>query len=111
MPDKLKEESSKYKSLIEEYYKGQVVRALVILHVQANKGDEIAMILSKVSNVKDVFLVTGDADIILKVSFEHPEELMAFILNEVTGLPGVIDSKVLMILTSYKEMGRIVIEK
>ncbi|MDP7423378.1 MAG: hypothetical protein QGH40_16020, partial [bacterium] len=63
MPEKLIEDSSKYKSLIEEYYKGQVVRALVELQVQANKGDEIAMKLSKLDNVKDVFLVTGEADI------------------------------------------------
>ncbi|MDP6156861.1 MAG: Lrp/AsnC ligand binding domain-containing protein [Candidatus Thermoplasmatota archaeon] len=111
MPEKLIEDSSKYKSLIEEYYKGQVVRALVELQVQANKGDEIAMKLSKLDNVKDVFLVTGEADIILKVSFERTEELMAFILKEVAKLSGVIDSKVLMILTSYKEMGRIVIEE
>ncbi len=111
MADKLTEDSSKYKSLIEEYYKGQIVRALVVLQVQADKGDEIAMTLSKVSHVKDVFLVTGEADIILKVTFERPEELMSFIMKDVSKLPGVIDSKVLMILTSYKEMGRIVIEE
>ena len=111
MPDKLIEDSSKYKSLIEEYYKGQIVRALVVLQVQADKGDEIAMKLSKMENVRDVFLVTGDADIILKVSFNRPEELMTFILKDVTKLPGVIESKVLMILTSYKELGRIVIEE
>ncbi len=50
MPEKLIEDSSKYKSLIEEYYKGQVVRALVELQVQANKGDESSINFSGIGS-------------------------------------------------------------
>lgn len=101
---------TKYKSIIEEYYQGQEVSALVALHVEGSKGDEIAIALSKVENVKDVLLVTGDVDIMLKVSFDSTEELTDFILRKVNKLNGVMDTNTMMILTSYKEQGRVVIE-
>ena len=110
MTENFMKDSKKYKSIIEDYYQGQKVRALVALQVEGNRGDEIAMTLSKMENVKDVLLVTGDMDIILKVSFNRTEELMDFILRKVNKLKGVMDTNTMMILTSYKEQGRIVIE-
>jgi len=110
MTENLMKDSKKYKSIIEDYYQGQKVRALVALQVDGNRGDEISMTLSKIENVKDVLLVTGDWDIILKVSFNRTEELMDFILRKVSKLNGVLDTNTMMILTSYKEQGRVVIE-
>lgn len=110
MTENLMKDSKKYKSIIEDYYQGQKVRALVALQIEGNQGDEIAVTMSKMENVKDVLLVTGDWDIILKVSFNRTEELMDFILRRVSKLKGVLDTNTMMILTSYKEQGRIVIE-
>ena len=110
MPENLITDSSKYKSIIEKYYEGQKVRAMVALQIEGGKGDEIAMILSRNKNVRDVFLVTGDVDIVVKVSFDCTENLLDFILNGVSKLDGVLDTNTMMILTSYKEQGRVIIE-
>ena len=110
MPENLITDSSKYKSIIEKYYEGQKVRAMVALQIEGGKGDEIAMLLSKNRNVRDVFLVTGDVDIVVKVSFDCTEKLLDFILNGVSKLDGVLDTNTMMILTSYKEQGRVIID-
>jgi len=110
MGENLMTDSSKYKSIIEKYYEGQKVRAMVTLQIEGGKGDEIALLLSKNRNVRDVFLVTGDVDIVVKVSFDCTEKLLDFILNGVSKLDGVLDTNTMMILTSYKEQGRVIID-
>ncbi len=103
--------SPEYKSRIRQHYKGMQVKAIISLQIDGERGDDIAMTLSREEFVDDVFLVTGDIDIIIKASFTCTENLMDFILNKVSRLEGVIDTNTMMILTSYKERGRIVIEE
>ena len=110
MTENLITDSSKYKSINEKYNEVHKVRAMVALQIEGGKGDEIAMILSRNKNVRDVFLVTGDVDIVVKVSFDCTENLLDFILNGVSKLDGVLDTNTMMILTSYKEQGRVIIE-
>lgn len=111
MPDNVIKEPMEYTSRLRQHYEGMKVKAIISLQIKGDQGDEIAMMLSREENVTDVFLVTGDVDIIVKADFDRPENLMNFILQKVSKLDGVLDTTTMMILTSYKERGRIVIEE
>jgi DNA-binding Lrp family transcriptional regulator len=56
--------------------------------------------------VDDVFLVTGDIDIIAKGHFKNYETCNDFVLNTIRQMDGVKETKTLMVVTSYKEHGQ-----
>ena len=65
----------------------------------------LAAEISKNKNVEDVFLVTGDIDIIVKAHFKNYETCNDFVLNDIRQMAGVKDTKTLMVVTTYMERG------
>ncbi|HEV2230917.1 MAG TPA: Lrp/AsnC ligand binding domain-containing protein [Thermoplasmata archaeon] len=86
-------------------YGDESVTALVALKVETAEADNVASEVSRFSEVQDVFLVTGDTDIFLKVRFPHYEELKEFVLHRLPGVKGIRESKTLLVVTAYKEGG------
>jgi DNA-binding Lrp family transcriptional regulator len=82
----------------------QVV-ALVALKVETAEADVVASEVAKFAEVEDVFLVTGDTDIFLKVRFPHYEEMKEFVLRRLPGVRGIRETKTLLVVTAYKEGG------
>jgi Lrp/AsnC family transcriptional regulator, leucine-responsive regulatory protein len=81
------------------------VVALIALKVETSEADSVASEVSKFTEVEDVFLVTGDTDIFLKVRFPHYEELKDFVLHRLPAVRGIRETKTLLVVTAYKEGG------
>jgi Lrp/AsnC family transcriptional regulator, leucine-responsive regulatory protein len=81
------------------------VTALVALKVETAEADTVAGEVARFPEVEDVFLVTGDTDIFLKVRFPHYDELKEFVLRRLPGVKGIRETKTLLVVTAYKEGG------
>lgn len=99
-----------YNEQIEEFYRKQKVSALVALKISTEKADAICKELSEEENIIDVYLVTGDVDVLIKVSSETPEALSDFIVKRVAKVPGVNHTNTMLILTTFKRSGRSVVK-
>src|SRR5881397_1271867 len=66
---------------------------------------KVATEIAKFDVIQDVFLVTGDTDIIAKARFPNYRGLKDFVLNSLAPITGVKDTKTLMVVTTYKESG------
>jgi len=83
------------------------VAALIALKVETAEADNVATEASRFAEVEDVFLVTGDTDIFLKVRFPHYEELKEFVLHRLPSVKGIRETKTLLVVTAYKEGGEV----
>jgi DNA-binding Lrp family transcriptional regulator len=81
------------------------VAAIITLKVDTKEADRIAVQVAKFDVVQDVFLVTGDTDIIAKARFPNYKGLKEFVLKSLAPINGVKDTKTLMVVTTYKESG------
>ena len=81
------------------------VIALIALKVETSEADTVASEATKFPEIEDVYLVTGDTDIFLKVRFPHYEELKEFVLHRLPGVRGIRETKTLLVVTAYKEAG------
>jgi Lrp/AsnC family transcriptional regulator, leucine-responsive regulatory protein len=81
------------------------VVALIALKVETSEADSVASEVAKFTEVDDVFLVTGDTDIFLKVRFPQYDELKDFVLHRLPGVRGIRETKTLLVVTAYKEAG------
>jgi DNA-binding Lrp family transcriptional regulator len=81
------------------------VVALIALKVETAEADNVATEVAKFTEVEDVFLVTGDTDIFLKVKFAHYDGLKEFVLHLLPGVHGIRETKTLLVVTAYKEAG------
>lgn len=79
------------------------VLALVALKVETAEADNVASEVAKFPEVEDVFLVTGDTDISLKVRFPSYDGLKEFVLRRLPAVRGIRETKTLLVVTSYKE--------
>lgn len=83
------------------------VVALIALKVETAEADTVAQESARFQEVEDVFLVTGDTDIFIKVRFPHYEELKDFVLHRLPSVRGIRETKTLLVVTAYKEGGEI----
>ena len=90
---------------LEKYYGEEQVTAIITLKVDTKEADRIAARVAEFPVLQDVFLVTGDTDIIAKARFANYKELKAFVTQSLMPIRGVKDAKTLMVVTSYKEGG------
>jgi Lrp/AsnC family leucine-responsive transcriptional regulator len=81
------------------------VVALIAMKVETSEADTVATEVSRFSEVEDVFLVTGDTDIFLKVRFPHYDELKEFVLHRLPAVKGIRETRTLLVVTAYKEGG------
>jgi len=104
------QEKSEYDSVMSTYYGNDAVPAIITLKVDTKEADKIAEKVSGHQVVEDVFLVTGDTDIIAKVKFQSYDQLKKFLINSISSIDGVKDIKTLMVVTTFKERGEIKFE-
>ncbi len=90
---------------LSQYYAQRAVEAIILLKVDTARADDIAIALSKFEEIQHSYLVTGEDDIILKAQFRSYRELKDFIIKSIGPLPGVEDTKTMMVVTTYKENG------
>ena len=86
-------------------YGADSVAAIITLKVDTKEADRIAVQVAKFDAVQDVFLVTGDTDIVAKARFANYKGLKEFVMKSLAPIMGVKDTKTLMVVTTYKESG------
>ncbi|MDF2957764.1 MAG: DNA-binding transcriptional regulator [Candidatus Alkanophagales archaeon MCA70_species_1] len=69
--------------------------AIILLAVETFVGREmeVAEELVKAPEITEVYLVTGDFDILAKIEVERVEEALDFVMNKVRKLDGVLRTR------------------
>jgi len=106
MPNVEKEEE--YEEVLSSYYEGRGVSSLISLEIDTKEVDGVANALADFDNVEDVLLVTGDVDLIVKARFKDYDHMKTFLTEEASHLEGVEDVSSMMIVTTYKERGKLI---
>jgi DNA-binding Lrp family transcriptional regulator len=100
-------DQKEYDEVLSSYYKDeQTVKALITLKVDTKFADKIAAKVATFGPAEDVFLVTGDIDIIVKAGFETYNDLKKFLVSKLGPIEGVKETKTLMVVTTFKENGK-----
>jgi DNA-binding Lrp family transcriptional regulator len=95
-----------YERVISTYYGEDPVTAIINLKVDTKEVDRLATQVSDFACVEDVFLVTGETDIVVKAMFRDYRMLKDFVVNDLANLEGIKDTVTLMVVTTYKERGK-----
>ncbi len=104
----INENNEDYEEVISSYYEGRGVSSMISLKVDTLEADTIAEKLSRFDNIEDVFLVTGDVDIIVKARLKDYDHMKKFLLKKISELKGVEGLQSQMIITTYKERNQII---
>jgi Lrp/AsnC family leucine-responsive transcriptional regulator len=94
-----------YDTVISSYYGDDVVVAVITVKVDTKEADKLAAEMTDFDCIEDVFLVTGDTDIVAKARFSNYRDLKDFVVGNLGKLGGVKETKTLMVVTTYKERG------
>ena len=99
------EEAAKeeYETVISSYYGSDQVTSIILIKVDTKEVDKIADKISHFDGAEDVFLVTGDTDIIVKVRLKNYADLKKFTVDSLGSINGIKETKTLMVVTTYKE--------
>lgn len=80
-------------------------KALVMIKVASGMGDKVAGELIKFDRVDDVYAITGDSDIAIKVNFGSSKDLKQFLMKDVSSIEGIENTKTFIIMDAYKDAG------
>jgi len=103
-------EKSEYEVVMSDYYGDDQVTALINLKIDTKEADAVAERISEYDVVEDVFLVTGDTDVVAKVKFQNYNQLKRFLIEKVANIQGVKEIRTLMVVMTFKERGELKIE-
>ncbi|SMD31676.1 transcriptional regulator, AsnC family [Picrophilus oshimae DSM 9789] len=91
-------------SNLKDYYSNKIVTAIIGLEADINAVDDIGKEIATISNVEEVFVVTGDYDLIIKVRFPDFSSLEKFIVKDLNNIDGIKKSKTMMVLSIIKDI-------
>ncbi len=94
-------------SILSSYYGDEEVTAIITLKVETKDADAVCEGVSLLKPAVDVFLVTGDTDIVVKAKFSNYSQLKGFLVEELSAVKGVKDTKTLMVVATFKEKGEL----
>ncbi len=79
--------------------------SILNLFVESKKLDSVANELAKLSNVRDLYEVTGEYDLVAVVSVENALEFRKFLKDKVLKIDGVKSTVTSIVLYIHKEQG------
>jgi DNA-binding Lrp family transcriptional regulator len=94
-----------YDSVISTYYGDEQVVAVIMAKVDTKVADKTAQDIADFDSVEDLFMVTGDTDLLIKARFGNYRDLKHFVVNGLGKLGGIKETKTLMVVSTYKEKG------
>jgi len=94
-------------SILSSYYGDEEVTVIITLKVEAKDADDVCDCVSLLKPAIDVFLVTGDTDVVIKAKFRNYQQLKRFLTEELTAIKGVKDTKTFMAVATFKEKGEL----
>lgn len=102
------EKDEDYERILSNYYGEDQVLALIMLKIDTKEAEKIARKVSQFEKVEDLFMVTGDVDIILKARFDNYRSLKSFVLDSLAPVTGIKETKTLMVVTAFKEGNQLI---
>lgn len=84
---------------------GPVVTAMVHVKADTEKIENISTSLSELNFVEDIYLVTGNWDMILKVRFPDVNQMRNFLIKDLRKVEGVKDTYTSMVISIFKDRG------
>ncbi len=92
--------------IMDQYFEDRhIVTALIGVKVDTKSINDFAGEIKDFNTVEDIFLVTGEFDIMLKVKFPSYGELKEFIVSKLPQIKGVLKTETMMVINTYKERG------
>lgn len=79
------------------------VSGLTLVIGERKKVRNAAGTIAGFKAVRDVFVVTGEADIAVKTTAPTFDELRSFVVDSIGGVDGVVDTRTYMVVSSLKE--------
>lgn len=107
----MNQEKSDIDKIISSYFGDEQVTAMISLKVETKEADVIAEAIAENDAVDYVYLVTGETDIVALVKFQTYGQLKRFLMETITSIPGVKETKTSMVVTTFKEGGELKYEK
>ena len=83
----------------------KVVTAVIHVKTSTDKIEEISKSLQEISYVEDIYLVTGEWDLILNVRFPDVDSMKRFLLKDLRNKEGIKDSQTSMVISIFKDRG------
>ncbi len=87
-----------------EYYDNKIVTAVIGIEADVNNVETIARNIGENSNVEEIFVVTGEYDILIKVRFPDYIALERFLVSGLNSIQGVKKTKTMMVLSIIKDV-------
>jgi DNA-binding Lrp family transcriptional regulator len=78
------------------------IHAFVDIFVESQLMDDVVEALAKLSNVEELYEVTGEFDIVTLVSAKDIEEFRNTLKNEIMKIPGVKSTVSSIVLQAHK---------
>jgi DNA-binding Lrp family transcriptional regulator len=100
--------TKEYEKDVSQFYGDNTVTAIITLKVDTKEIDQVARSICENVSVRDVYLVTGDTDLVLKATFRNYQQFKDFVVGTVGNIKGVIDTSTGMVVTKYKENSELV---
>ncbi|TFG55838.1 MAG: Lrp/AsnC family transcriptional regulator [Methanomassiliicoccus sp.] len=94
-------------SILSSYYGDEEVTVTITLKVETRDADQVCQSISLLGPVVDVFLVTGDTDIVVKAKLQNYIHLKKFLVEDLSRIKGLKDTKTLMVVATFKENGEL----
>jgi len=89
--------------LVEPRKIGLGVRALISLQVELARLELASQVLAHMPEVMSVYVVTGEYDLVIEAVFASNEDLMAFLGERVSKIPGIVGSTTAHVLQVLKQ--------
>lgn len=80
-----------------------MVTAIVMVQAERNSIQETAMSLANVPNVREVYSVTGEWDIVAILKFPQYEDLDDIVTGHLRKLPGISKTQTMLAFRTYSE--------
>ena len=98
--------NDEYDEVLSSYYGDDAVRSMIGIKLETQKVDEIAEKLAGFPQIIDLYLVTGDVDMLVKAAFTEYKSFRDFVINTLPSIDGIKETKTFMVVTVYKEGGQ-----
>jgi len=78
-----------------------MVEAMIFVIAEPNKLDKVGTEIKKLINAKDVLVITGEFDIVVRVETKDFSELSKTIREKILSIPGVVKTVTSVVIGKY----------
>ncbi|MCK9150506.1 Lrp/AsnC family transcriptional regulator [Methanobacterium alcaliphilum] len=92
-----------YTLILDPSKMGLIVTAIIIIQTESEKHENVEIELSKLEEVSEVYSISGEYDILIKVWAKSIEELNKIVNSKIRSVDGVEDLTEMIVMERVKE--------